>query len=528
MNHKTWLTDAFDEETKKEILRLEKEDPKALKDAFYQELSFGTGGMRGLMGVGTNRMNTYTIRFATQGLASYLLLFSRPHRVFIGYDVRKNSRSFAEETARVLAGNGIEAWIAKTICPTPLTSFACRHFGCQAAVMITASHNPPAYNGYKVYWQDGGQIVFPHDQGIIQEVRKKAVPKLAPLHSPLIRFVGEELDQAYLNALSSLDFPEKAPIKILYSPLHGTGTRIVLPLLRSHGYSVDLLDSQSAPDPLFSTVSSPNPEEKEALSLGTAALVQGQYDLFLATDPDADRVGAVVQGPHLLNGHEIACLLLDSLLSSLKSRGKLPSNGVVIKSIVTTEMFRKIAESYGIACIEVLTGFKYIAEQIELFEKEGNGQQFLFGAEESYGYLAGTAVRDKDAAIASLLLAHAASVARSAKRTLTDQMKLLSKQHGTYKQALINLSFADTAEGQNKRRLLMEQLRSAPPTHLEIVQVDDFLKETNLPKTDMLRYTLKTGATLIVRPSGTEPKIKFYLETQGDIEALKKACLSLY
>jgi phosphoglucomutase/phosphomannomutase len=534
---KSWLKETFDEATRREVQRMIDSDPKALSDAFFQELSFGTGGMRALMGVGTNRLNIYTIRAATLGLANAILQQPHPpkgHSVFIGYDVRNHSKEFAEEAARVLAASGIRVRIAREICPTPLVSYGCRHFGCSAAIMITASHNPPAYNGYKVYWNDGGQIVFPHDQEIIAEVRKVTVDKpipLSPLDSPLIVRVGHELDEAYLKELKCLQLYPPKPVKILYTPLHGTGIRIIPEALRNWGYEdLSFVEEQKNPDGNFTHAPSPNPEEKKALELGTKQLLKEQQDLLIATDPDADRMGIVVLDkgkPAALTGNQIACLCLHHICTALTSRGEFPSNAAFIKTIVTTELFRKIAEHFGGVCIDVLTGFKYIGEQMTLWQNSFDAYQYVFGAEESYGYLFGTLVRDKDAISASCLITEAAALTKKQNLTLADRLCQIYEKFGVHRESLANLSFEEGSIGREQMNALMQRLRKKPPSAIGAIPVqrfEDYLSSksknlvTNqtdaltLPKSDVLRFWLHDGSKLVIRPSGTEPKIKIYGE----------------
>jgi phosphoglucomutase/phosphomannomutase len=516
-----WLDGPFPEEVKREIRELQRKNPQALHDAFFKDLSFGTGGMRGLMGIGTNRMNRYTIAAATQGLANYL---SQKGRVFIGYDVRNHSREFAEEAAAVLAGNGIEVLLSKEICPTPLVSFACRYFHCNAAIMITASHNPPAYNGYKVYWSDGCQVVSPHDTGIVEEARR--------IHSPLdIRWkkewreIGSELDEAYLQELKKLQLRPASSMRLLYSNLHGTGIRIMEKALRSWGYyDLDFVDRQKPLDGNFSHAPSPNPEEEKALALGTEQMLRENRDLFFATDPDADRMGAVVnhRGKAVrLTGNQIACLCLAHICKAQK----LPPQSACIKTIVTTELFSSIARKAGIDCIDVLTGFKYIGEQIGKWEKKG--PHFIFGAEESYGYLFGTFVRDKDAISASCLLVEAASELRQQGKTLIDQLHELYRIHGLHRESLTNLSFPETEAGTQEMQKMMKKWRENSPTQIgseRVLIVEDYLTQTkrelstgkstplDLPRSDVLRFWLSDGSKLVIRPSGTEPKVKIYAE----------------
>ncbi|MDE3046156.1 MAG: phospho-sugar mutase [Verrucomicrobiota bacterium] len=536
-----WLKGPFDEATKREIQRLMESDPQGLSDAFFKDLSFGTGGMRGLMGVGPNRMNVYTIRAATQGLANYLNKQPKPeegrHTVFIGYDVRHHSKEFASEAARVLAANEIRVLLTSDICPTPLVSYGCRHYGCSAAIMITASHNPPAYNGYKVYWGDGGQVVPPHDIGIIEEVRQVATHapiSLAPADSPLIETIEQEIDEDYLTELVKLQLhPEIASdeLNLLYTPLHGTGIRIIPQALASWGYHhLHLIEEQKDPDPNFSNAPSPNPEEQKALEIGMAILRKTNADLLIATDPDADRMGLVALDkghPFRFTGNQIACLSLFHICNTLATRGILPSNAAFIKTIVTTELFRAIAESFGGLCIDVLTGFKYIGEQITLWEKSFDANQFIYGAEESYGYLFGTMVRDKDAINAACLIAEAAMLAKKQGLTLVDRLYQLYEKFGIYREAVANLAFAESAAGLANMQELMKQLRQNPPASIGgqlIVAFEDYQtglsrdlqhhteKRLSLPSSDVLCFWFADWSKLVIRPSGTEPKIKIYAE----------------
>lgn len=520
----SWLEGPFDPQTKAEIRRLQKENRQALTDAFFKDLSFGTGGMRGIMGVGTNRINVYTIRMATQGLANYIKMQSKKnHKVFIGYDVRHNSRLFAEETAKVLAGNGIEAIFSKEICPTPLVSFACRHLHCSAAVMITASHNPPQYNGYKVYWNDGCQVVPPHDVGIMEEVKKiKNLDQICLGNR--YEESGNEIDIAYLQELKKLQMLPmlaKTPLKIVYSNLHGTGIRLVPKALKEWGYAdVSLVEKQMTLDGNFPNAMSPNPEEEKALALGSEQLLKEHGDILIATDPDADRIGVVVRNKEKtlrITGNQFACLALYHICTTLRSKNQLPSNAAFIKTIVTTELFRAIAESFQATCFDVLTGFKYIGEQITLWEKENNGKHFIFGAEESYGCLFGTFVRDKDAVIASCLIAEVAAAAKKEGLNLADRLNALYAKYGVYREALVSLNFPDSKEGIEKMQNIMKGLRENPPlaiAGLSVVSVEDFLPGTQLPPSDVLRYWLKDQSKIVIRPSGTEPKIKIYIEVK--------------
>ncbi|HEY4255142.1 MAG TPA: phospho-sugar mutase [Chlamydiales bacterium] len=530
-----WLHAPFDEETRRQVQHLIDTDPKGLSDAFFKDLSFGTGGMRGVMGVGTNRLNLYTIRSATQGLANYLK--KQPPKpegfsVFIGYDVRHHSKEFAENAARVLAANEIKAFITQEICPTPLVSYGCRHFGCDAAIMITASHNPPIYNGYKVYWNDGGQVIAPHDTGIMDEVKRQSSydVSLASLDSKLVQWVGRELDTAYLEELKELQlYPVKQSIQILYTPLHGTGIRIIPEALKSWGYQdVHLVPEQKKPDGNFSHAPSPNPEEEKALALGTEQLVREKKDLLIATDPDADRMGVVVMDrgkPVRLSGHQIACLCLQHICQAMTEKGVWPSNAACIKTIVTTELFRKIGEKFGAKCVDVLTGFKYIGEQMTLWEKSFDACQYIFGAEESYGYLPGTMVRDKDAISAACLISEVVMHAKEQNRSLVDKLYELYQEYGVHRESLSQIAFSDSAEGMKQMQNLMKQLREKPPQSIGgklVVIVEDYLTSTHtdpfgtiplhLPRSDVLRFWLVDHTKLVIRPSGTEPKVKIYAE----------------
>jgi len=521
----TWLDGPYDEKTKEEIRYLLQNDPESLQDAFFKNLSFGTGGLRAKMGIGTNRLNRYTVQMATQGLANYLLKLDKKNlSVFIGYDVRDQSEQFAMAAAKVLAGNHIEALLTDAICPTPLVSFGCRHFGCQAAIMITASHNPPEYNGYKVYWSDGGQIVAPHDQGILQESEKiKTINevRIAPETSPLIRLIDSSLDEAYLNKLAACKLEkETTPLKILYTPLHGTGVRILPRALQSWGHSLDLVEKQSEPNGKFPHTVSVNPEEKEAFELGSKQLVEEGADLLLATDPDADRVGAMILHEKevlQLTGNQIACLCLDYICKTLSQRKKLSPRHACIKTIVTTELFQRIAESYGVSCFNVLTGFKYIAGQIAKWEETGAPYEYLFGGEESFGYLFQSFVRDKDAISSSCLIAETAASAKKRGNTLLDELYELYERFGVYRQSLTTLSLPTGEAGQRAVSKIMSQLRNNPLEQLsgqKVTQVHDYLfpKNSELPSSDVLSFWLEDHSKLVIRPSGTEPKIKIYAE----------------
>ncbi len=527
-----WLNGHYDEETKQTIRDLIRDHPSEAADAFYSTLSFGTGGLRGLMGVGSNRINAYTIRSATAGLARYILAHPEQDKsgVFIGYDSRHHSQEFAEVAAKVLAAHQIPVFLCPQMRPVPYISFACRFKKCQAAIAITASHNPAAYNGYKVYWSDGGQVIPPHDAGIIAEVEKisdaSQVKMCDSLCHPLIEYA--EVDEAYLAAVSALqNFPGEnqkfgSLLKITYTSLHGTGITLIPKAFAKWGFpNLHLVNEQIAPDGDFPTVAAPNPEEDAALELGLKTMRENESDLLLATDPDADRVGVIVKhaGQTIrLNGNQVACLLLEHVLSGLH----LPKNGACIKTIVTTELFQAIADAHQIPCFNVLTGFKYIAEKIHAWEL-ASSYQFIFGAEESYGYMRGTYTRDKDAIISCALIAEAALHAKREGKTLIDKLNNLYAKYGNYADELYALHFPETKEGREQMAAVMEKLQNSPPSHLlncRIAATEDYRRSIriekgttealHLPKSNVLIFWLEDGTKLMVRPSGTEPKIKIY------------------
>jgi phosphomannomutase len=540
-NLQQWLEGHYDTTTKNEIRELLKTNPQEVIDAFYTTLSFGTGGLRGLMGVGSNRMNLYTVKAATQGLANYLKRqCTGPLSVFIGYDSRHNSKEFAAAAARVFAGNGIHVHLCQELRPVPLVSFGCRTKGCSAAVMITASHNPPQYNGYKVFWNDGAQVLPPHDQGIIAEVQKindNTQVKETTASEPLIIPVGQELDQSYIQAMERLQhYPEQnrahgKVLKVVYSSLHGTGITLVPPLLASWGFSnLQLVNQQCIPDGAFPTVTSPNPEEQQALALGIKQMLASGSDLLLATDPDADRMGVAVNhrgSPRLLSGNEISCLCLAHICEALSTQQRLPKRPAFVKTIVTTELFRRIAESYQAECYDVLTGFKYIAELIQRWEEQPDSPHYLFGGEESFGYLLGTQVRDKDAVLSCALLCEVALQAKERGKDLVELLHDLYRKYGVYREKLMTLNFEESQAGKAKMVQAMERLRIDPPVKIadaKVLKVDDYLPgHGTLPKSDVLVFWLADGTKLVVRPSGTEPKIKLYCGVSNhDVDDLEK------
>lgn len=518
-----WLNSPYDAKTQEAVQALKEKDPAGLIDAFYTTISFGTGGMRSTMGVGTNHLNNYTIQTATQGLANYILgqKIEAP-KVYISHDCRHHSRDFAEETTRVLAGNGIEVFLTKELRPTPYVSFGCRHHRCTAAVMITASHNPPEYNGYKVYWADGAQIVAPHDQGIVEEVNKVsslAEVKLTELSDRLIHLIDD--DEAYFKALDPLqnhpgtNQKHGNELKIIYSPLHGCGITTLPEALRRWGFTqLSLVEKQKTPDGNFPNAHSLNPEQHEAFELGMKQLLEEKGDLFFATDPDADRIGVVVNHhgeATILNGNQIASICLYYLCQTRP----LPNNSAAVTTIVTTELFKKIAESFGVIPFEVLTGFKYIGEKIHEWE-QSKEFTYLFGAEESLGLLYGTHARDKDATSAACLLSEIALQLKLQNKTLVDLLQEITERYGPFLEGQLSASFGGGKQGTETMNTLMEKLRKAPPKTIDgqkVIAIEDYLTgktQIPLPKSNVLLFRLEDQSKYVIRPSGTEPKIKIY------------------
>jgi len=530
-----WLDGNFDEATKEEIRRLQKENPNELADAFYRNLEFGTGGIRGIMGVGTNRMNKYTVGMATQGYANYLkeAFPGAPVRIAIAHDSRNNSRKFAEIVANVMAANAIKVFLFEALRPTPELSFAIRHLGCQGGVVCTASHNPKEYNGYKAYWSDGGQLVPPHDKNVIREVDKIAsVDDVKWSGSDAnITSIGREVDEAYISMVKSLSvYPEvikkQHDLKIVYTPIHGTGITLVPEVLKRFGFTnVSIVEEQSEPNGNFPTVIYPNPEESEAMSFGLKKAEQIDADILLGTDPDADRVGIGVKNNDgnwvLLNGNQTAVLAFNYMIEARKAKGVAQSNDMVVKTIVTTDMIDVIAERSNIKCYNVLTGFKWIAELIK--EKEA-GENYVIGGEESYGLMIGSKLRDKDAVSAVAMLCEMAAYEKDKGRTLYQKLIDLYVQFGFYKEHLISIT-KKGMNGQKEIAEMMETYRSNPPQTINgsaVVELLDYelSKARNLrsgaerniplPKSNVLQFILADGTKISARPSGTEPKIKFY------------------
>ena len=536
----------FDEGTKAELKAIAEDDGE-IKERFYKDLEFGTAGLRGIIGAGTNRMNIYTVRKATQGLANYIIKNGAKDRgVAIAYDSRRMSPEFAQEAALCLAANGIRAYIFESLRPTPELSFAVRELSCIAGINITASHNPPEYNGYKVYWEDGAQITPPHDKGIMDEVlavvdytTMKTMEKDAAVAADLYELIGQAIDDAYIAKLKEQVLHQDAidavgkDLKIVYSPLHGTGNIPARRVLKELGFeNVYVVKEQELPDGEFPTVSYPNPEADEAFELGLSLAKEIDADLVLATDPDADRLGVRVKDKdgiyHNLTGNMSGCLLADYEIGQRKELKGLPEEGYLIKTIVTSNLADAIAKGYGIGLIEVLTGFKYIGQQILGFETSGKGE-YLFGFEESYGCLIGTHARDKDAIVATMALCEAAAYYKTKDMTLWDAMIAMYEKYGYYKDDVQALTMKGI-EGLEKIQNIMQTLRDNPPAEIgsyKVLKARDYQKDTikdlttgevtgtGLPKSNVLYYELTDDAWLCVRPSGTEPKVKFYYGIKG-------------
>ena len=545
--YEKWCTDPYFDEASREELKALEGNETEIEDRFYRQLEFGTGGLRGVIGAGTNRMNIYTVRQATQGLANYIISQNGQEKgVAIAHDSRRMSPEFAREAALCLNANGIKTYLFESLRPTPELSFAVREFGCISGIVITASHNPREYNGYKVYWEDGAQITPPHDTGIMAEVKNitdyseaKTMEKDAAIAAGLYETIGKEIDDAFIAELKSqvlhLDTIEeqKNNLKIVYTPLHGTGNIPARRVLKELGFEhVYVVKEQELPDGNFPTVSYPNPEAAEAFELGLKLAREVDADLVLATDPDADRLGVRVKDKdgvyHTLTGNMSGCLLADYEIGQRKALKGLPEDGVLIKTIVTTNMADAIAKYYGVDLIEVLTGFKYIGQQILGFEQRGKGT-YLFGFEESYGCLIGTHARDKDAIVATMALCEAAAYYKSQGKTLWDAMIDMYERYGYYKDDIQTVSLKGI-EGLQKIQEIMNTLRSHAPQKVgeyQVQAVRDYKtgvirdlasgqeRPSGLPESNVLYYELNDDAWLCVRPSGTEPKVKFYYGVKG-------------
>jgi phosphoglucomutase len=535
--YEQWLADPnIDAETKQE-LRAIANQPLEIEDRFYKDVEFGTGGMRGVIGAGTNRMNRYTIGMATQGLAQYLLTDTTrsQHSVAIAYDSRNQSPEFALEIALVLAGNGIASHVFKELRPTPELSFAVRSLKASAGIVVTASHNPPEYNGYKVYGSDGGQLVPDQAEKLIAKIASlesfAAIRRISQTDAEakgLLNWIGQQVDTDFIHAVTAVS-PNPGlvqqmgdQLRIVYTPLHGAGNQSVRNALKQLGFkNVTVVLQQEKPDPLFSTVKSPNPEEKEAFTLAIELARQIDADIIIGTDPDCDRMGAVVKDAEgeyfVLSGNQSGALMAHYLLGSLKEQGKLPANAIVIKTIVTSEMGAAVASSFGIPTINTLTGFKYIGEKMTQFEASGQ-HQFIFGYEESYGYLAGNYARDKDAVVAAMLISEAAAYYKSKGKSLYDVLQELYQVHGYFLEKLESRTLKGK-DGLEKIGQIMDDWRANPPQMIngkKVASVLDYSQGIDdLPLENVLKYVLEDHSWFCLRPSGTEPKIKVYFAVRG-------------
>ncbi len=539
-----WLDGKYDEETKNVIRDLMEHHEDELIESFYKNLEFGTGGLRGIMGVGTNRINIYTISMATQGLSNYLkseFTGLKQIKVAIAYDCRNNSRLFAETTANVFAANGFKVYLFEELKPTPELSFAIRHFECQSGVVITASHNPKEYNGYKAYWEDGGQIISPHDKNIIAEVEKITSydQVLTQGDQNNIEIIGNDFDELYTDKVKSLSLsPEiiskNNDLKIVFTPIHGTGVRLVPMALHKFGFKkVYNVPEQDEVNGDFPTVHSPNPEEAAALDLALKKAEEIDADLIMGTDPDCDRVGIAVKNNKgeftLLNGNQTAAILIEYLLSQWSANNKLTGKEYIVKTIVTTELLTEMAEKYRVDHYHVLTGFKYIANVLK--QNEGK-KTFIGGGEESYGYLAGEFVRDKDAVISCALIAEVAAFAKNQGKSLFDLLLDIYVEYHFYKERLISV-VRKGKKGEEEIKQMMESYRLTPPAEIngsKVMVIHDYLLQQShdkvidkvtkltLPKSDVLQFITGDGSKISVRPSGTEPKIKFYFSVKGDLQ----------
>lgn len=540
---KNWLESEYDEETRKQVQYLIDKDPKELEESFYRDLEFGTGGLRGIMGVGTNRMNIYTVAMATQGLCNYLKKTypGEMLKAAVAFDSRNNSKLFAETTAKIFSANDIMVYLFDELRPTPQLSYAVRYYKCHTGVVITASHNPKEYNGYKVYWNDGGQLVAPHDKNVIAEVQSiKGIEDVNfDVIDKMIHKVGEENDVKYIEKMKRLSLAREVvnnqgELKIVYTSLHGTGITMAPKLLEAYGFTdVITVEEQDKPDGNFPTVHSPNPEEPAALELALKLAEEQDAELVMGTDPDSDRVGIAVKDNTgkfvLLNGNQTGSLLVYYLLRRWNEINLLDGNQFVAKTIVTTELITKIADRYKVDCYNVLTGFKYIAELIKNLEGK---KQFIGGGEESYGYLAGDFVRDKDAILSCALIAEMTAWARENGKSLYNLLIDVYLEFGFYKESLLSVT-KKGKEGSEEITRMMENFRSNPPAELDsstVVFVKDYknntvkntatneVSETGLPSSNVMQFVCDNGTVVTVRPSGTEPKIKFYFSINGKLE----------
>ncbi|GAB3838561.1 phospho-sugar mutase [Hymenobacter jeollabukensis] len=557
----TWLTGNYDDETKAEIVRLQAAgDEESLNDAFYRDLEFGTGGLRGVMGVGSNRMNRYTLGMATQGLCNYLLQSfpGQEIKVAVAHDSRLNSRAFAQTAAGIFSANGITVYLFEDLRPTPELSYTIRHLGCQSGVVITASHNPKEYNGYKVYWNDGAQVVAPHDKNIIREVGAIQSVDAVKFQADdsKIHLIGAEVDDAYLSQVQQLSINPEAikrqhDLKIVYTPIHGTGITMVPPALKRFGFTnIHIVEEQATPDGNFPTVKSPNPEEKVAMQMALDKAKQIDADLVIATDPDSDRVGIGVKNAQgewvLVNGNQTAALLTHYLVSARQQAGQLNTEkDYIVYTIVTSDVLGDVARRHGIRSFQTLTGFKYIAGVIRELEAQHDGQYYIGGGEESYGYMIGDFVRDKDAVSACCLIAEMAAVAKDQGRTLYQEMEQMYRTYGLYKEDLISLT-KKGQRGAEEIQEMMAELRQNPPAALggsPVVQLLDYQQQVardlrtgeqtplHHEKSNVLQFVTDDGSKVSARPSGTEPKIKFYFSLKqpnfGAAESFEDALAGL-
>lgn len=532
-NADRWLNGRIDDSTKKEIIALKENNPEEFNDAFYRTLEFGTGGLRGIMGLGTNRMNFFTVSMTTQGFCNYIRQNKTTGQIscVISHDSRNNSREFAVTTARVMAANGFKVFLFESMRPTPELSFAIRELNADAGVMITASHNPKEYNGYKAYWKDGAQLTSPHDELVIEEVNKITDISLVKTQQDdsNITIIGKGIDEIYINRIKSLSLDngyisKHKDLKIVYTPLHGTGISIIPQALQAYGFeNISIVEPQAIPDGNFPTCISPNPEEPAALELGLKQAQSEDADILLATDPDADREAIAVKKKNgewiLLNGNQTATLFSYYLIKRWKEEGRLNGNQYIIKTIVTTEMIRKISDSFKVECFDTLTGFKHIAAKIREFESK---KEFIGGGEESFGFLIGDFVRDKDSVSGCCMLAEMAAYAAENGETLYDMLLKLYTEFGFYQEKQISV-VKKGKSGAEEIVAMMNAFRNTPPQTIdgvEVAQIIDYLKPeiTGLPKSNVLQYLLSDGSKVSVRPSGTEPKIKFYFSICSQME----------
>jgi len=543
----SWLSEEFNDSTHDEVREMLNTDEKKLIDAFYQDLEFGTGGLRGIMGAGTNRMNIYTLGMATQGLSNYIIkqCGSNGIRVAIAYDCRNNSRYFAETTADIFTANGFDVYLFESLRPTPELSFAIRHYKCQSGVVITASHNPAEYNGYKAYWEDGGQVVAPHDAAITDEVRK--ISSISEIkfngQKEKIHILGKETDDLFLQEVLKISLNQEiikkfSDIGIVFTSIHGTGIKMVPPALKMFGFSnIITVPEQDIPDGNFPTVKSPNPEEPDALRMAIEKAVETNAQLVMATDPDADRLGIAVRNKKdefiLLNGNQTGVLLIWYILSQFKEKNRYKGNEYIIKTIVTSDLLERIAEDYNVECFNVLTGFKFFAD---LILKNEGPKKYIGGGEESYGFLPGDYVRDKDAVASCALTAEVAAWSQSCGKSLFDLLLDIYVQYGLYKEKLINI-VRKGKEGAVEIKAMMTDYRNNPPEKINnnrVIRISDYEKQISIDlingtktkidliKSDVLQFFLEDGSKISVRPSGTEPKIKFYFSVNTKLESADK------